>query len=112
MRPRKIAALLVILAGLILPPVAFAASSVSSQDFDLACAIATGAEMASNPPNSEKRGAAFTLLVFYLGRMSGRDDTTDWNKVALGRVAELKEKERSDELFTSCMNFYISKIQQ
>lgn len=58
-----------------------------------------------------KGGAAFTLFVFYLGRLSGRDDSTDWNKVALGRVAELKDKARSDLLFSSCMDFYISKIQ-
>ena len=77
----------------------------------MACAMTTGAEMGSNQPNAEKHSAAFTLFVFYLGRLSGRDDGTDWNKVVLGRVAELKEKARSDELFTSCMNFYISKIQ-
>ena len=55
------------LAGLSLPRVAFAANNVSPQDFDMACAITTGAEMGSNPPNSEKRGAAFTLLVSTLG---------------------------------------------
>jgi hypothetical protein len=33
------------------------------------------------------------------------------SKVALGRVAELKEKARSNELFTSCMDLYLSKIQ-
>jgi hypothetical protein len=100
----------ILTAALLLPSFALAADNLSAKDFDLACAIATGAEMAVNQ-DTEKRGAAFTLLVFYLGRLSGRDDSTDWNKVALGRVAELKEKARSDELFTSCMNFYISKIQ-
>lgn len=84
---------------------ALAANSLSPKDFDMACAMTTGAEMGNDQQNAEKRGAAFTLFVFYLGRLSGRDDSTDWNKVALGRVAELKEKARSDEQFTSCMNF-------
>jgi hypothetical protein len=112
MRPRKVAVLLAILAAPILPRAALAAGNLSPKDFDVACAMTNGAEMGANPQGSEKRGAAFTLFVFYLGRLSGRDDTIDWNKVVLGRVAELKDKARSDVLFSSCMDFYISKIQQ
>jgi hypothetical protein len=94
-----------------LPSLTLAAGNLSPKDFDMACAMTTGAEMGVNAEGSEKRGAAFTLFVFYLGRLSGRDDGTDWNKAVLGRVAELKEKARSDGLFKSCMEFYISKIQ-
>ena len=96
----------------VLPSLALAASSVSPKEFDMACAMTTGAEMGANSQSSEKRGASFTLFTFYLGRLSGRDDGTDWNKVVLGRVAELKDRARSDGLFKSCMDFYLSKIQQ
>jgi hypothetical protein len=112
MRPCKVTLLLAILAAPILPRTALAAGNLSPKDFDIACAMTNGAEMGSEQQSAEKRSAAFTLFVFYLGRLSGRDDGTDWNKVVLGRVAELKEKARSDQLFSSCMDFYISKIQQ
>ena len=112
MRSRKVAALLVILAVPFLPSMALATGTLSPKDFDMACAMTNGAEMASDQQDAKKRSAAFTLFVFYLGRLSGRDDSTDWNKVVLGRVAELKERARSDQLFTSCMDFYISKIKQ
>ena len=78
----------------------------------MACAMTTGAEMGVNAQGSEKRSVAFTLFVFYLGRLSGRDDSTDWNKVVLGRVAELKEKARSEGLFKSCMETYMRKIRE
>lgn len=112
MRALKISALVGSIVALILPSVAVAANNLSPKEFDIACAMTTGAELGANPQGSEKHRMAFTLFVFYQGRLSGRDDNTDWNKVALGRVAELKEKARSDELFTSCMNFYISKLKQ
>ena len=93
------------------PSLAIAAGNMSPKDFDLTCAITAGAELGSNPQGSEKQAAALVLSTFYLGRLSGRDDGIDWNKVALGRVAELKEKARSEAMFSSCMDFYISKIQ-
>jgi hypothetical protein len=44
-----------------------------------------------NAVNKTGDGSLISLLAFYLGRLSGRDDTKDWNKIALGRVAELQE---------------------
>ena len=94
-----------------LPSLALAASDISPKDFDYACAITSGAEMGANPKGSEEQSAGFTMLVFYLGRLSARDDKTLWHAVTLGRVAELREKARSSDLFSSCMKFYLSKIQ-
>jgi hypothetical protein len=107
--PRRLLRRCILTAPFLLPSLALAADDISAKDFDLACAMTTGAEMGVNAPGNEKRSMAFTLFVFYLGRLSGRDDSTDWNKVALGRVAELKDKARSDPLFSSCTNFYPQK---
>jgi hypothetical protein len=88
--------------------------NISSQDFDFACAVASGAEMGANKNerNLQTAEMATTIFTFYIGRLSGRDnDTTDWNAVIRGRVAELHEKARSPQLFNSCANFYISKIE-
>jgi hypothetical protein len=89
------------------------AQSRSPADFDLACAIVTGAEMGAsqNEQNVQRRDMALTLLAFYIGRLSGRDDSKDWNAIARGRVAELQQGARSSKLFDACLDLYISKIQ-
>ena len=69
-----------------LPSLALAANNLSPTDFDMSCAMTTGAEMGVNPQGSEKRSVAFTLFVFYLGRLSGRDDSIDWNKVEVASL--------------------------
>jgi hypothetical protein len=95
---------------LMLPSLAFAAGDISAKDFDIACATTSGAVVAANPKGSQAHEAAFTLFTFYLGRLSGRDDDKMWSKVVVGRVAELGEKTPSPDLFSSCTNFYISKL--
>jgi hypothetical protein len=93
-----------------LPSFALTAGDVSPRDFDMACAMATGMELGANAQGSETYRAAFELHVFYLGRLSGRDDGTDWNKVVQARArAELKGR-ASAELLQSCSNFLGSKI--
>ena len=47
------------------------------------------------------------LLAFYLGRLSARDDTKDWNKIALGRVAELQDKALDDRLRNACIGRFL-----
>src|SRR5271163_3688348 len=88
---------------------ALAANDLSPEDLDMVCAITSAAEMRANPEDTETQTAA-ALWVFYLGRLSARDDVTDWSKVVLGRVAEMDDKARSPELFASCMDFFSSKI--
>jgi hypothetical protein len=86
--------------------------NLSPGDFDLACAVVAGAEMGAsqNEQNIPRRDMAVTILTFYLGRLSGRDDTKDWNAIVRGRVAELQEAVRSRKLLDACLDFYISKI--
>ena len=57
------------------------AGNLSPKDFDLACAVVAGAEMGASQKeqNIPRRDAAVTIFVFYLGRLSGRDDSKDWN---------------------------------
>jgi len=63
-----------------------------------------------SPQEGAQFAMALALHTFYLGRLSGRDDTKDWHKIALGRVAELQDKARSSELLKACLNFYLAKI--
>jgi hypothetical protein len=82
--------------------------NLSPKDFDLACAMVAGAEMGASQ-NEQKRDMAVTIWTFYLGRLSGRDDSKDWNAIVRGRVAELQEAVRSPKLVDTCLDFYISK---
>ena len=51
-----------------------------------------------------------TIFTFYLGRLSGRDDSKDWNAIVKSRIAELQEAVRSPKMVDACLDFYISKI--
>jgi len=85
--------------------------NLSPKDFDLACAVVAGAEMGASQKeqNIPRRDAAVTIFVFYLGRLSGRDDSKDWNAIAWGRVAELQQEARSSKMLDRCLDFYNSK---
>ena len=86
-------------------------ANLSPKDFDLACAVSVGAEMGASQSehNIPRRDMAVTIFAFYLGRLSGRDDSRDWNAIAWGRVAELQQEARSSEMFDRCVRLYISK---
>ena len=67
-------------------------ANLSPRDFDLACAVAAGAEIGASQSEHDipRRDMAVRIFIFYLGRLSGRDDSKDWNAIAWGRVAELQ----------------------
>jgi hypothetical protein len=85
--------------------------NLSPTDFDLACAIAAGVEMGAsqNEQNIPRRDTAVRIFIFFLGRLSGRDDSKDWNAIAWARVADLPREARSSEMFDRCLGFYNSK---
>lgn len=87
------------------------ASSVTDQQFDFACAINAAAEIGTSARGSEKWNAAMTLHTFYIGRLTARDEITHWVTVITGRVAEMRGRALSEELFLSCMHFFTQKIQ-
>jgi hypothetical protein len=100
-----------ILLALVISSSANAADNkVSPQQFDLACAVVAGASLGKDT-NERGDTSMIILLAFYLGRLSARDDTKAWNKIALGRVAELQEKALDDRLRKSCIDLYIEKTQ-
>jgi hypothetical protein len=76
-------------------------------DFDLVCAITTGAQM-----NQDEQRAAATMPAhsFYIGRLSARDDHTNWMTVVESRLAEKQWAEPSPQLLGKCLNFYASKF--
>jgi hypothetical protein len=87
--------------------------NLSPTQFDLVCAMVSGAEMGAsqNAKDVPRRNMYTTLFSYYLGRLSGRDDTKDWNGIVRGRVAELQQAARSPEMLERCSNFYMSKIE-
>jgi hypothetical protein len=86
------------------------AQDVAPKDFDFACAVVSSAEIATTQPKTEQRNMAFTVFSFYMGRLTARDDRTYWGAVIKGRIAELREKSKSLELYDKCMKFYASKL--
>jgi hypothetical protein len=85
--------------------------AATDQDFDLACAVVSAAEVATTRPGSDERSAAFQIQFFYLGRLSGRDDQTYWSAVIKGRIAQLKAKAKAPDLYSSCAEFVTKKIE-
>ena|SRR5690242_4584010 len=85
--------------------------NLSASDFDLACAVAAGEEMGAsqNEQNAPRRDVALRLFIFYLGRLSGRNDSKDWNAIAWARVSNLPREARSSEMVDRCLAFYNSK---
>jgi hypothetical protein len=85
--------------------------NLSPKDFDLACAVAAAADIgvSQNEQNIQRRDVAVRMFIFYLGRLSGRDDSKDWNAIAWGRVAELPQQARSSEILDRCLGLYNSK---
>jgi hypothetical protein len=76
-------------------------------DFDLVCAITTAAQM-----NQDEQRAAATMPAqsFYIGRLSARDDHTNWTIVIAGRLAEKQWAAPSPQLLAKCLDFYASKF--
>jgi hypothetical protein len=107
MRIKGIVALAVALACWEVPQ----AHAASDQDFDLACAVVSAAEIATSRVGSDERNAAFQIQFFYLGRLSGRDDQTYWSAVIKGRIAELKAKAKAPDLYGRCAEFVTKKIE-
>ncbi len=83
---------------------------ISSQDFDLACAIVSAAEIATSSVDSRAHEAAMQLQFFYLGRLSARDDKTFWGAVVKGRIAEMRQRAKSEFLYGKCIDFTMEKL--
>jgi len=94
----------------LLPMFCAEANAQTPKDFDLACAVSAGAEMGASSKGSADQSAALMVWTFYVGRLSARDDTTNWNTVIRGKVAELRDRARSKEVYSNCMKFYSSKM--
>jgi hypothetical protein len=88
---------------------AAAQSDKPKPDFDLVCAMTAGAQM-SLKQDEPKEAAAVSFFSFYLGRLSARDDSTDWTVVVQGRLAERKWAAPVPQLLSTCLDFYQSKL--
>jgi hypothetical protein len=88
-----------------LPSIASAKNS-PQKDFDLACAVAAGAALRTMP-NFKETG--FTIYIFFLGRLSGREDGPDWSTIVADRVTDTKGKEPSASVLDACVKFFAAK---
>jgi len=85
---------------------------MSPKDFDFVCAVIGGQEMGAghNENNARKREVGGLVHSFYLGRLTGRDDTTEWQTLIGHRIARMKERPALPEVLSACYNFYSSKL--
>lgn len=88
-----------------------AKAAAGERDFDLACAIVSAAEIGTTAVGSEEQRAALQIQMFYLGRLSARDNQTHWKTVISGRLAELREKAKSPDLYGRCLGFVTEQIE-
>ena len=88
----------------------FAKAASGDQEFDMACAVSSAAEVGVNGMAGEAGQAAFLVNVYYLGRLSGRDSQTYWSAVVKGKVAELRQKARSPDMYGRCMDFMTKQL--
>jgi hypothetical protein len=86
------------------------ARSAPDQDFDLACAVTAAAEIAAAVTGTEERNVALQVNFYYLGRLSGRDSKTYWSAVVKGKVAELRDKSKSPEMYGRCLDFLAKQL--
>jgi hypothetical protein len=76
-------------------------------DFDLVCAVTTAAQMNQD---QEKAAATLPARTFYIGRLSARNDRTNWTIVIASRLAENQWAAPSPPLLGKCLDFYASKL--
>ena len=93
-----------VVAGLLVAPLP-SVRAATDQDFDLACAVTTAAEIATSAVGLQERNTGLQVNFFYLGRLGGRDSKTYWSAVIKGKLAELREKAKSPEMYGRCVEF-------
>lgn len=80
------------------------------QDFDMACAVTSAAEVATTKPGTDERNFALLLNYYFLGRLSGRDSKTFWSVVVKGKIAELRERAKSADMYGRCLDFLTKQL--
>jgi hypothetical protein len=98
------------IAGLLTLSVPVCAQTTTPKDFDLSCAVAANIELARAPAGTDARGNATVVAVFYLGRLSGRDDQTHWAAEIKKLVAEKTDQESPDTV-KQCADLFRQKLE-
>lgn len=90
---------------------ALAAAPTMSADVraDLKCAVATAWSMARQPEGSVARMADTATNMFYMGRLTGRDDATNWFQAVL---TEGKQNRQTDAQYTDDFNSCAKRLTQ
>jgi hypothetical protein len=83
-----------------------------SQDFDIACLVATSGGLNSLSKDSANYNGVYRALWFYLGRLTVRSDDTPWMTVLKGRASEPGAAAGASAIFPQCLKFSTSKLLQ
>jgi hypothetical protein len=82
--------------------VAATANLSAEARYDLTCVDAASWALSwmTGPENKERHDNVQQIVVFYLGRLSGRDNDTDWFSMA---VDEMKGTTQSEEYYSDAL---------
>jgi len=101
---------------IVLPTVALAqAPSIfgqapANQEGDFQCAVASAAEAGLSPKGSAAHNDAMGVYIFYMGRLTIRDEKVRWQDRVAERVIDLRPNARSPETYKSCSAYYVNSI--
>lgn len=98
------------LAGLLISSAPAWPETLTPKDLDVSCAVAANLEMSRTPKGTEAWNNAATLAVFYLGRLSGRDEQTHWATEIKGLVDERHDQPYPDTLVKQCVDLFRQKL--
>jgi hypothetical protein len=83
---------------------------VTDQDIDLACAVGATLEMITAPTNGSERQSFYELSLFYIGRLSARDDHTNWGTIVAKSMVGRKGQHSSLALMKKCLQIFGDKV--
>ncbi len=87
-----------------------ALAEATATDFDVACVIASGWEMATASTSGRDMGFAPLIHYFYLGRLTARDDSKDWIAFVTPKMANPDLKNIAPKLMAGCSQYLTSKL--
>jgi hypothetical protein len=86
------------------------AQTVTSQDVDLGCAVGATLEMIKATQGSKLAQRFYELSLFYLGRLSARDERADWGTVIGKAIKGRRGAAAPAALMDECVKRFSRKI--
>ncbi len=80
----------------------------ADEDLDITCAAATLVEMTQLPRESSDWFSVAMTHMFFMGRLSGRNENIDWPKVVFNRAPTVRTNPNLVELNSTCQDMVIA----